>query len=199
MVISLLRSFIKKLSNSCRNIWDSVSLKDHSAISDKTKSILFRVIVCCFNSQMSEIPDFSLCILRVHNLSDHERESRMLRGRSAPNGIIACLLTFFHWIHCLSSIHSFVEGLTIWFWNRMQFVHFSESLLYFFCCTSPHSFAPSLVIDSAFLTVLTVDQRFDLWSLPVASAGEGEWNAQRRFALETRCRRTRRAGGRRRG
>jgi len=25
-------------------------------------------------AQMSEIRDFSLCILRVHNLSDHERE-----------------------------------------------------------------------------------------------------------------------------
>jgi len=89
MVISLLRSFIKKLSNSSR-VWDSVSLKDHSAISDKRKSILFRVIVCCFNSQMSEIPDFSLCILRVQNLSDHERVENAA-GSFCPQRHLCCM------------------------------------------------------------------------------------------------------------
>ena len=37
----------------------------------------------CLDSLLSEIPDFSLCILRVHNLSDHESER--MHGSSATN------------------------------------------------------------------------------------------------------------------
>jgi len=72
-VISLLRSSFKScpILDRCLRL----SQFDESlSASDKTKSYLSWDCVMLEFAQMSEIRDFSLCILRVHNLSDHERE-----------------------------------------------------------------------------------------------------------------------------
>lgn len=72
-VISLLRSSFKSCPILDRCLRLSQFYESLSA-SDKTKSYLSWDCVMLEFAQMSEIRDFSLCILRVHNLSDHERE-----------------------------------------------------------------------------------------------------------------------------
>ena len=72
-VISFLRSSFKSCPILDRCLRFSQFYESLSA-SDKTKSYLSWDCVMLEFAQMSEIRDFSLCILRVHNLSDHERE-----------------------------------------------------------------------------------------------------------------------------
>jgi len=117
-VISLLRSCIK--SCPILGVWGSVSFMNHSA-SDKTKSYLS----CdCLMLEFADVWDSGFQSL--HSQSSQFEWSR--ESRECGVGIIACLLTFLHWLQCSSSILSFGEGFTIWFWNPMQFVHFCESL-----------------------------------------------------------------------
>ena len=117
-VISLLRSCIK--SCPILGVWGSVSFMNHSA-SDKTKSYLS----CdCVMLEFADVWDSGFQSL--HSQSSQFEWSR--ESRECGVGIIACLLTFLHWLQCSSSILSFGEGFTIWFWNPMQFVHFCESL-----------------------------------------------------------------------
>ena len=70
-------------------------MMNHSLHQTRQKAIFREIVFMLEFAQMSEILDFSLCILRVHNLSDHERECGVVLRHHCVS-----FLTFLHLSHC---------------------------------------------------------------------------------------------------
>jgi len=117
-VISLLRSCIK--SCPILGVWGSVSFMNHSA-SDKTKSYLS----CdCLMLEFADVWDSGFQSL--HSQSSQFEWSR--ESGECGVGIIACLFTFLHWLHCSEFPgrvhHLIVEPYEICALSRVTFFSF---------------------------------------------------------------------------
>jgi len=199
-VISLLRSSFKSCPILDRCLRLSQFYESLSA-SDKTKSYLSWDCVMLEFAQMSEIRDFSLCILRVHNLSDHERECGVVlrhhcvsfnilaleslfrvswEGSPLDSGTLCNLCTF----HCCRNTAKRKRSMRcVWKASTLRFHSFSLSLW----SLTLLSWRP----ETSSLIPIFQPSNCNQQKVPIS-------RAQRRFALEATCsRRTRRTGRRR--
>ena len=119
-VISLLRSCIK--SCPILGVWGSVSFMNHSA-SDKTKSYLS----CdCLMLEFADVWDSGFQSL--HSQSSQFEWSR--ESGECGVGIIACLFTFLHWLHC-SEFPGRVHHLIV---EPYEICALSRVTFFSFCC-----------------------------------------------------------------